>query len=296
MRPMKAFCVLLLLSCACGGSVWAATLNLFEWSAVSPIVAEGKIVGEEGKYTALVVDRVLRGGVEPQSKVLIHTRLANRDRSPNADLKALHFEAGQSYIVLLESYDGKKSGTTPIYRLVRGVQGARELPAEGAPAILDAMRQFIEIQDAKNENQTWRRFEDMLEETNPILIENALDQFIKFRRGTPQLLLNVMPVLEHPLPELRERAAKLVGQVVDIQQGESLPEEQTLREQLFARARRDPSVAVRVAACQALEGFHDLGVQAVLEEIAQTDPDQLVRYTAEKLLYDRRTGEAGGAN
>lgn len=285
----------LVLWVACGCAAHAGPLNLFEWSAVSPIVAEGEIVGEEGRYTALVVNRVLRGSVLPQTKVLIHTRLANRDRSPNADLKALRFEAGMSYLVLLEVDGDHQSGPNTVYRLVRGVQGARILPPEGAPAILDALQQFIEIQDAKNENETWRRFTGMLEEANPVLLENALDQFLKFRRGTPQLLPAVLPLLEHPGPALRERAALLVGQVVSLERGQGLPEEETLRAQLFARARRDPEVAVRVAACQALEGFADRGVGVVLEEIAESDPDQLVRYIAEKLLFDRRSREPARA-
>ena len=57
---------------------------------------------------------------------------------------------------------------------------------------------------------------------------------------------------------------------------------------LIGSARRDESVAVRVAATEALGGFSGPAVRAILEEIAASDPDQAVRFAAEKLLYNRR--------
>ena len=70
-----------------------------------------------------------------------------------------------------------------------------------------------------------------------------------------------------------------------------LPDAADLRNDLVSRARRDAAVVVRIAATRALGGMHDANVQKVLEEIARDDPDQNVRYAAERLIYDRRQRE-----
>ncbi|NIS35732.1 MAG: hypothetical protein GWN73_35300, partial [Actinobacteria bacterium] len=53
----------------------------------------------------------------------------------------------------------------------------------------------------------------MLEETNPILVDVALEQFLKFHRGDPETLLSVGPLLDHPQEDIRLHAARLIGQV-----------------------------------------------------------------------------------
>ncbi|NIR40790.1 MAG: hypothetical protein GWN73_35305, partial [Actinobacteria bacterium] len=112
---------------------YAGELNLFEWSAVAPIVVQGEILGEEGKYVALHVNHVLRGDVLPESRILIDRRKANRHRSRNASPKGLKLHAGTVYLVLLEPSENKKGETKArVFSLVRGVQGARPLPPEGA--------------------------------------------------------------------------------------------------------------------------------------------------------------------
>jgi hypothetical protein len=49
---------------------------------------------------------------------------------------------------------------------------------------------------------------------------------------------------------------------------------------------------VRVAATGALSRLPGSEVQALLEEIAREDPEQTVRYAAERLLYERRAAKA----
>ena len=58
-------------------------------------------------------------------------------------------------------------------------------------------------------------------------------------------------------------------------------------------ARRDPSAAVRVAAVAALKGLADARVVEIWKEISRDDPDQEVRYTAERLLYQHAQAQGG---
>jgi HEAT repeat protein len=57
---------------------------------------------------------------------------------------------------------------------------------------------------------------------------------------------------------------------------------------LIGAARRDPAPAVRVWATWALGRFPDAAAVEVLEEISDSDPEQEVRYAAEKILLERR--------
>ncbi len=58
--------------------------------------------------------------------------------------------------------------------------------------------------------------------------------------------------------------------------------------ELIGVARRDDTVEPRVAATRALAAFGVARVETVLDEIAATDPDQNVRYSAEKILLEFR--------
>ena len=59
-------------------------------------------------------------------------------------------------------------------------------------------------------------------------------------------------------------------------------------------ARRDVTPEVRVAATAALGKLPGPDVRTLLEEIAREDPEQSVRYAAEKRLYERRTEAKDG--
>jgi len=264
----------------------AATRNLFEWSAVAPVVVAAHSLGENGKFVEMRVERVFRGDIAQGTILHLDLKQANRTRNRNLSRRALHLDPGADFLLLLEP--SQRSGKRTTYSMVRGVDGARELPAEGTQAIFAALSRFIAIQDTKSDRMTWENLALLLDEPEPILLITALEQFKKFRRGEPELLLSLQPLLEHPDPEVREGAAQLVGQILGRQRDGEVIEEGALRVELVSRARRDPVVAVRIAATEALSRLNGQAVDEVLEQISDTDPDQAVRYMAEKLLHQRR--------
>jgi hypothetical protein len=264
----------------------AATRNLFEWSAVAPVVVAAHSLGENGKFVEMRVEHVFRGDIAEGTILNLDLKQANRTRNRNLSPRSLNLDAGVDFLLLLEP--SERSGKRMTYAMVRGVDGARELPAEGFQAIFSALARFIEIQDTKSDSMTWDRLAQLLEEPEPILLITALEQFQKFRRGEPDLLLSLQPLLEHPDPEVREGAARLVGQILGRHREEEIFEEAALRVELVSRARRDPEVGVRIAATVALSRFDDQAAEEVLEQISDTDPEQEVRYTAEKILHQRR--------
>ena len=128
----------------------------------------------------------------------------------------------------------------------------------------------------------------LLEENDPFLLSVALDQFLHFRRGEPELLPLVLPILDHPGPLFRTQASRLIGQILEYNREEEIPDALAVRAELIARARRDESPSVRVAATRALLGFPSADIVDVLEEISADDPDQEVRYAAQLLLISLR--------
>jgi hypothetical protein len=266
----------------------AEEMSFFDWLEIAPTVVSGVAGEQDGKHTRFLVERVLRGEARAGEPLLLDLKYANRHRDYDVDPRPLKLAAGTSYVVLLQNAPPGNRRDLPVYRVARGPRGARELPAEGSQALLEAMGRFIMIQDAGDDRATWRLLGAMLEETNPILLETALGQFLKFRRGDAELLPGIQPLLDHPAAEIRTRACRLIGQIVLRYGAAGIETEQELRSAVAARARRDEVVAVRVAATEALGSFGGSETSEILEEIAAEDADQSVRYMAERILLDRR--------
>ncbi len=302
-QPIRLRCrligAMLLGSALVGAALRAADerpLAPYEWTQVAPVVVAGTSLGQDGRYVDFVVTDVLRGEVRVAEALRVDIRSANQDRDRELDRKALHLDAGQAYVLLLEPLGAPRDAEDKRrqFAIVRGIDGVHPLVGEGRQAYLDALRRFIEIQNANSEAVKWSALDEWLSETNPLLLSAALEQFLKFRRGTPAQAAAVPPLLDHPEAEIREQAARLAGQIVATRgaAGEAVPEEEQLRLALVARARRDASVPVRVAATQAVAQFGDAASAEVLREIASNDPEQEVRYAAEVQLLDRSRAAA----
>ena len=281
---------MLVLLAAVGSATASGTVpvNLYEWIAVAPCVAAAEFREEDGKFAVVRLEEVFRGDLAPGTRVAVDLRRANRDREEGRT--ALRFEPERRYLVLLKRDPSRSRHELPVYDLVRGIEGTREIPAEGSRGILDAIGHFVRIQDRKDEIAAWKAIREMLDATNPLLLETSLDLFLKFRRGDAELLPALRPILDHPRPDLRARAARLIGQIVGGRAGGGLSDDGAVLAELYGHARRDPSAEVRIAATSALGGIQGSGPREVLREIARSDPEQAVRYEAERLLFERDAG------
>lgn len=268
-------------------AIGATSVNLYDWMGLAPIVVAGRVVVDDQKHVEMQVLRTFRGNPENNSTIRIDVKKANRDR--DFGMPALRLEKGKAYLALLEPAAIRDRRRASHYDVVRGVLGVREVPVEGAPAFLDAAERLAQVQGLKEDSQAWHAFGQMLEDTNALLVETALGMFLKFRRGAPSLLPALHPLLDHPRPDLRAAAAALIGQILERRSGPTRPEQADLVSDLIRRARRDPSIEVRVAATVSLGCVQDRAPLEVLHEIAREDPEQAVRYAAERVLYERRS-------
>jgi HEAT repeat protein len=189
--------------------------------------------------------------------------------------------------LLLKPSTRRKSEPSPVYDLVRGSGGARPLPVEGSAATVAAASRLAEVQERRNDEFFWEVLPDFLQDENPVLVDEALDLYLKFRREKVDLVPIVQPLLEHPRPDVRRRAALLLGRVLVRAEGGQVAERPRIVAELTGRARRDDDVAVRREATSALAALPDAGIDETLRVIARDDPDQDVRFEAEKSIFER---------
>ncbi|MBD3866727.1 MAG: HEAT repeat domain-containing protein [Acidobacteria bacterium] len=277
-----------LLALVAAGQAAAGGRNYYEWTAVAPDVVIAKILGEEGRSPIAVAEQVLKGDLAPGQEFLVDLRTANKSRlSHRAKLRLLH---GERYLLLLE-HDPAGRRPWPLYSLVRGVDGAEELPREGEEALLDALRTFLVLHEIEDHDRLWERHSDLLESVNPIVLRTILDQYVKFSRGLPALIPSILPLAAHPAPDVRSGAVTLIGQIYRDREMGPEGDDSGVEGELIALARRDPAVDVRVAATIAVARLPGEGPVRILQQISREDPDQLVRYTAQKLLLEAQDNE-----
>ncbi len=287
----RAAAALLLAALAPGPTAATPSRNLYEWMAIAPVIVAGHVTVDDARYVEFQVAGVLRGDIVPGALLRIDQRRANRDRA--AGTASLSLERHQEYLVLLEPRRSGKASARGTYDLVRGTAGARELPAEGTAAWLDAAHRLAEVQGRKDDELAWQAFGEMLSDPNPILVDTALEMLVKFRRAEPPLLPRLRLLLGSSRSAVRRHALELVGQVAEGRPPEELPDAEGLLVEVIARARRDDVPDVRRAAVAALGAFPGDRTDTVLRRIAREDPEQDVRYQAERVLYERSTGRDG---
>lgn len=261
-------------------------LGLYEWMAVVPTVVAGEIIGDDGKLVVAVATTPIKGDIGKGAAIKIDLREANRDRDPGTP--ALDLVKGKSYLLLLKPSSRAKPQQGPVFTLERGVRGAKELPAEGSAATVDAMLKLAAVQERQSDSLLWATLPEFLDDPNPVLVDAALDLYVKFRREGANLIPVLAPLLDHPRPDFRRRAALLLGRVLRRAGATAIVERPETVAALTGRARRDEDATVRREATVALAALADPGIDETLGKIAQDDPDQDVRFEAVKALSERK--------
>ena len=260
-------------------------LGLYDWMATAPIVIAADIVADDLRFVKAVTRQALKGDLAANATVQIDLRQANRDRE--AGTPALDLENGRGYLLLLRPSPRGKKEPLPVFDLVRGIRGAKPLPVEGSAATIAAAARLADIQARNNDTFLWASLPDFLEDQNPVLVDAALDLYVKFRRETTALIPVLSPLLEHPRPDVRRRAVLVLGRALNRPDSAEIPERTEVVSELSGRARRDDDAAVRREATGALAALTDAGIDETLRTIALDDPDQNVRFEAEKSLFER---------
>jgi len=278
---------LAVLAVTAAAAATAAEPNLYDWLSAAPVVVLARVTNDSERYDEFEALRVARGSVPTGARFLVNPHVANRERIPNTD--ALRFETGDTFLLALTPSAKQKEDKLPRYDLLSGVKSARKIPNESVEPFGDAILALAEIQATHDDEKIFRAVRGLLEESNPLLVRTALELLLRYSRAEAADSARVRPLLDHPMPDIRELAARALGQILATHGGTDAQERAEVFGELAARARRDASAVVRVAATESVAASGAQGAEDVLREIARDDPDQSVRYVAERALYERRT-------
>lgn len=267
-------------------------LTLYEKPAESDRVVRGRVRRGDLRLAEVEVEEVLKG-LYDRPTLLVVFRLDNFTRK--AWEEKVVFHNGEPVLLFLNPFE-KESGERPHpdrFTLVRGVQGKVDLPAEGAEAILEAVRRFILVQAQADIEQTAQDLRAFLSDPNPLVVEAGLQQVYRLRLGEPGTVRALLPLLGHPVPDFRRGALRVLEQIFEDRPhwGEPLGQEDHAVALVLARAREDEDVEVRAEAVRTLEARGRRDVLAALEQIARDDPTQRVRFQAELAAYELSRAE-----
>jgi hypothetical protein len=261
-------------------------LGLYEWMGTAAIVVAADVIVDDGKFVVAVSRSSIKGTIPPGTTLYVDLRNANRDRA--VGVRPLDLSKGRAYLFLLKASRRGAKEPHPVFDLVRGLGGARELPQEGAEALVDAATRLGQIQERRSDDLLWSSIPDFLEDPNPVLVDASLELVVKFRRESLGMIPVLAPLMESPRPDVRQRAVVVVGRLLARPGSESVPERGALVGEITGRARRDDDPLVRRAAVAALAVLRDSGIDETLRAVSHDDPDQDVRFEAQKALFERK--------
>jgi hypothetical protein len=277
-------------------------LDLFQKVARADLIIRARTYDGSLRFALVDVEESLKGS-PPARRLRVAFRDYNFARRPGID--PIVFPSGQEEILFLSPYEAsrRKDKNKDLYNLYLGSEGRITIPAEGAGAILEAIRTLAAV-SAQGPASQIESLEGMLESPNTFLVEAALDEISRMHAAGPEFYGRASKSLSSPSPGLRIRALRIIQAVFLTRPEEQdsggagahddLPDQgPMILQSVIERARNDSSNGVRAAAVDAMAAWPKWSeVEADLKAIAAKDQDQEVRYAAERALLQHRPRSA----
>ncbi len=279
-------------------------LDLFQKVARAELIVRVKTFDGSLRFALVDVQESLKGS-PPGKRLRIAFRDYNFTRKPGSE--PIVFPSGQEEILFLLPHEQprrkerNKEKNKDLFNLYLGEQGRITVPAEGAGAILDAIRRLAAVSSQGPASQL-ESFGAMLESTNMYLLEASLDEIDRMHAAERGLYGRLSKSLTSPSPGLRVRSLRIIkaifmsgrddgqGSEAAVGQADAPDQGPMVLQSVIERARNDSSDEVRAAAVDAMAAWHSWPeVEGDLQAIAKNDPDQGVRYAAERALLRHQT-------
>ena len=259
-------------------------LTLFQIIARSDLVVHVVVKDGAQRYAMVDVVETLRGEA-PGEKLRIDFRDLNLQLRGQ---ELIVFNAGEEDVLFLQKPNWRKpkESREDIYALFHGRRGKLLLPPEGLGIPVEAVREMARLVGRPPDEQL-ASLRTLMLKPNPVLREAALDELTRMQACSIADLGPLATLARDPLPEIRARALAAIGLVLKDPGDELAQEPRRIALELCReRARNDGAPTVRVEATRAL-GSWDRRDDVIpdLRAIARTDPDQSVRYAAERVLF-----------
>lgn len=296
MKLRKVLIIMCLLSCGGlssghGEMLETGEIDLFQMLARAELVLHVRVKDGSLKYARVEVLKALKGD-PPLQELRIDFRQHNwTGRNGQDDIV---FTEGQEEILFLYRNPGRKQKekNRDIYDLYRGRRGRIETPAEGSGIILDAVEKLVGLTRADPLSQIDGLL-GLLRTNNLYLLEAALDEINRMRAATPASYTDLVALLGQPSPRIRGRALLSLeqifasGRIEDAVIGIGPELARSALGAVIERARNDEDPDIRVRAVAAMAAWPYKGeVESGLAAIAVNDSSQMVRYEAERSLYE----------
>jgi hypothetical protein len=240
------------------------------------------------KYALVDVIETMKG--RPPAEGL---RIAFRDfnLSRGSDVEPIVFPDGQEEILFLVPYRyaGTKEKNKDLFELLRGEDGRITVPAEGALALMDAVRRLAGLAAEDPATQV-KELKAQIDSRNTYLSETALEELLRLQAASPDLYGSLIPLLTSPSPGIRSQSLRMMKQIFSSGRndpiGESPDQAEFALAAVIERARNDEKAEVRVLAIKTMAAWpNPRRIEAELRAIAAQDRSQDVRYEAERALY-----------
>lgn len=259
-------------------------LTLFQLLARSNLIVHVVVQDGSKRYAMVDIRETLRGEA-PFPKLRIDFRDLNLQLRGQ---ELIVFTEGEEYVLFLEkpAWRKPKESNRDIYTLFHGRRGRMLLPPEGLGVPLEAVREMAKLVGRTPEDQV-ENFRALMIRPNPVLRQAILEELTRMRACSIADLGPLSTLARDPLPAIRAQALATIG-VVLREPGDELAQEprRIALELCRERARNDAAVAVRVEATRSLASWDRReDVIPDLRAIAAGDPDQAVRYEAERILF-----------
>jgi len=265
-------------------------LNLFQMVARSQVIVDVRILSGSLRYALVEIQETLKGSPE-SDRLRVAFREFNWNR-PKGE-PPIEFPDGQREILFLVPYTGVKrtEKNRDLYALYRGEAGRVILAAEGSDPVAEAIRRLVRIAALDAAAQV-AALKELIGSPNTALRGAGLREVARLRAVDPSLYAVLTTVLSSSETGARVDALGLVRLMFGtFGTGEGmLPEEQQGRIALvrvMEMARNDRAAAVRRAAVVAMAAWPQRDeIDPDLRNLAAQDPDQTVRYEAQRALLD----------
>ncbi|RMG43265.1 MAG: hypothetical protein D6718_12530 [Acidobacteria bacterium] len=267
-------------------------------------------VERRGAKARLAVEEVLRGtGVGETIRIAFRgDNLARPPGTPPFDPVE-----GEEAFWVLERYTDSAGDPVAddLFRPAAGYASRIPIPAEGARALDEAVREIVRYQDRPDRGAAEAQLVAWLSGTNPWLIDAALREASRFGLADEAWIPGLLAHARDASPERRRWALRAIGLALErgrLEPRRTLrprPDEiesagelvRACRELIVRLARTDESAEVRAEAVRLLPRAGVPEARRILEAIADEDPAQEVRYEAAAGLYRLgRSREAGSPN
>ncbi|MGH9867712.1 MAG: HEAT repeat domain-containing protein [Candidatus Polarisedimenticolia bacterium] len=283
----RAFLVLTALAAlaAIGGPrAEVEALTLYQKTGRATLVVRARALSASTRRPQVLVIETIKGNYPERTNLTVVPHFEDRG-NPTPWLKREVFRTGEESLLFLQPYvdDFGRPGHADTWEVLGANHGKLDIPPEGADALLDAVRRFASVLALGQMEAQSEALRGMLREKNPYLLEAALLECRRFALARAEDSQSLVPLFEHPRPDLRRGALDVLVQILKTDGAQSETGE-SYRPRLFeavaGRARMDEDASVREGAVAALEAFGDRTALSVLDSMGTADTSQQVRYQA----------------